>query len=156
MANYLKKYLELWGYDVKDSTGKQCLFLNISDFILLCLYLFLVITALWTYGIRSLSYISIIMVALRSLVRFWQEHQLVKRDGKSITAVYTVSFTVYLMLSFILILIYFYIYFSPKGLNEGTSLSKVLLTFYYLIFALFETNGILAKCFNATPHLYNG
>lgn len=140
------KYLELVGYEIKNRKGNSCLALNICDSFLLFSYLVLVVMVLWQYGMNTMSYFVTLILSLRSLFKFWIKHKKIKSGGSSISISYIISIVVYLFLTCLLVIFYFF-------LTDAT-VTKVLLTIYYSIFALFETTDILVNCYDAEPRLY--
>ena len=145
MSKIFKNFLESLGYDINKPSGKSCLGLNIFDFILLLVYLVFIFSALWIYGIHTLSYIATIILSFRALVEFGICQKKAKTQGSAIAIVYTISFVIYIFLILVLALFYFF---------ANDILIKVLASLYYLTFAFFETTNILARCFEAEPHLY--
>ena len=147
MKELLKKYLNsIWKYDINDSTGKTNIGLNVFDFLLLLIYMFLTVFSLWTGGITTIPYFVTIVLALRSMLRFWKMHKKIKRNGNSIAIAYLIRIGLYFFVTVILSIMYITF--------EETNSIKVLLTIYYSVFAIFEITDILAECFNASPHVY--
>lgn len=136
------------GYDINNINGNSCPILNFFDGILLLGYLFLVIFTLWKNGIDTLPYIATLILSLRALFKFWIRHRKIKSKSNSnnVAIVHIISITIYLFLTFVMAAFYFMS-------NDATS-TKVILTIYYVIYALFEFTEILAKCYDAEPHLY--
>lgn len=144
MRKLIKKYLEIWGYDVNNSKGNSCWLLNTIDFILLLFYIGIVMYNTWNYRISDLIYVATAILSCRALMKFWIKEVTFKKDGASVSMPYTIGIIIYLFLTFILIICYFYF-------GNG---QKIFLLIYYILFAIFEITEVLTIYFDAEPHKY--
>lgn len=143
----MQKFLDIMGYNVKNSKGDTCFGVNTIDLLSLIAYLVLVLISLWKNTTETLSYFATVFVSVRAFLKYLTRQIKVKKNGDDIAIAHIISISVYAVVFVVMIMFYF--------LSNEETVKNTVITFYYFIFAFFEFVDILARYYDAEPRIYH-